>query len=83
MQIAAVKNYEQKKHTATSGKLIKLVYASYVYVYTFLYNLVTWYYWSIEIKETGVGRAYDVHERMLEKYMQDISPKAWKVERIK
>ena len=32
MQITAVKNCEQKKNTATSGKLIKAVYASYVYV---------------------------------------------------
>jgi hypothetical protein len=32
--MAAVKNYEQKNNTATSGKLIKAVYASYVYVYT-------------------------------------------------
>ena len=30
----AVKNYEQK-NTATSGKQIKAVYASYVYVYIF------------------------------------------------
>jgi hypothetical protein len=29
----AVKNREQKKSTATSGKLIKAVYASYVYVF--------------------------------------------------
>jgi len=35
----AVKNFEQKK-TATSGKLIKAVHASYVYVYVFLYKLV-------------------------------------------
>jgi len=29
-------NYEQeKKYTATSGKLIKAVYASYVYAYIF------------------------------------------------
>jgi len=33
VQITAVKNYEKKKNTATSGKLIKAVYASYVYVY--------------------------------------------------
>jgi len=31
VQITAVKNYEQK-NTATSGKLIKAVYASYVYI---------------------------------------------------
>jgi hypothetical protein len=31
--MAAVKNYEQKKNTATSGKLITAVYGSYVYVY--------------------------------------------------
>jgi len=40
VQIAAVKNYEQKKNTATSGKLIKAVFVSYVFVYIFLYNLV-------------------------------------------
>ena len=34
MQIAAVKNCEQK-NTATSGKLIKAEYASYVYVYIY------------------------------------------------
>jgi len=28
-----VKNYEQKKNTATSGKLIKTLYATYVYVF--------------------------------------------------
>jgi len=28
-------NYEQKKNTATFGKLIEAVYASYVYVYIF------------------------------------------------
>jgi hypothetical protein len=32
-----VKNYEQKK-TATSGKLIKAVYATYVYVCRLEYN---------------------------------------------
>jgi len=31
----AVKNYEQKKTTATSDKLIKAVYISYIYVYIF------------------------------------------------
>ena len=30
-----MKNNEQKKNTATSGKLIKAVYASYVCVYIF------------------------------------------------
>ena len=35
MQITAVKNYEQKKNAATSGMLIKAVYASYVYVYIY------------------------------------------------
>ena len=35
MQITAVKNYEQKKNTATSGKPIKAVYASYVCVYIY------------------------------------------------
>jgi len=35
VQIKAVKNYEQKKNTTTSGKLIQAVYASYVYVYIF------------------------------------------------
>jgi len=35
LQIAAVKNYEQKKTTATVGKLITAVYASYVCVDTF------------------------------------------------
>jgi hypothetical protein len=35
MQIAAVKNYEQKTNTALFGKQIKAVYASYVYVYIF------------------------------------------------
>ena len=35
MQITAVKNYEQTKNTATSGTLIKAVYASFVYVYIF------------------------------------------------
>ena len=29
-----------KKNTETSSKLIKAVYASYVYVYIFLYKLV-------------------------------------------
>jgi len=33
VQITAVKNYEQKINTATSGKLIKAVCASYIYVY--------------------------------------------------
>ena len=33
MQITAVKNYETKKNTATTGKLIKAVHASYGYVY--------------------------------------------------
>ena len=33
--ITAVKNYEQKKNSVTSGKLIKAVYASYVYVNIF------------------------------------------------
>jgi len=32
VQITAVKNYELKRHR-DSGKLIKAVYASYVYVY--------------------------------------------------
>ena len=32
----AVKNFEPKK-TATSGKLIKAVYASYLYVYVFTF----------------------------------------------
>ena len=32
MQITEGKNYEQKKNIAASGKLIKAVYASYVYV---------------------------------------------------
>jgi len=36
VQITALKNYEQKKNTETSGKLIKAVYASYVYVYVFV-----------------------------------------------
>jgi hypothetical protein len=36
VQIAAVKNDEQKKSTATSGKLITAVYASYGYVYIFV-----------------------------------------------
>ena len=35
VQITALKNYEQK-NTATSGKLIKAVCASYVYVYIFV-----------------------------------------------
>jgi len=34
VQIKAVKNYEQKKISATSGKLIKAVYVSYGYVCT-------------------------------------------------
>jgi len=68
VQITAVKNYEQKKKTATSGKLIKAVYASYVYVHIFLYKLVTWCYWSIEIKENGVGRSCDVHESVVKIY---------------
>ena len=33
MQITAVKNNEEKENTATSGKLIIAVYASYVCVY--------------------------------------------------
>ena len=33
VQRMTVKNYEQKKNTATSGKLIKVVYASYFCVY--------------------------------------------------
>jgi len=33
VQMTAVKNYDQK-NTATSGKLIKAVYALYVYVYS-------------------------------------------------
>jgi hypothetical protein len=36
VQIKAVKNYEQKNNTATSRKLIKAVYAFYVYVYKVL-----------------------------------------------
>jgi hypothetical protein len=32
VQRTAVKNYEQEKNTATSGKLFKAVYASYGYV---------------------------------------------------
>jgi len=36
VQITAVKYYEQKKTAATSGKLIKAVYASYMYVYVFV-----------------------------------------------
>jgi len=40
VQIKAVKNkINKKKHTETSGKLIKAVYVSYVYVYVFLYKL--------------------------------------------
>jgi len=34
--MTAVKNYEQKNNTATSGKLITAVYVSDVYVYNFL-----------------------------------------------
>jgi hypothetical protein len=34
--MTAVKNNEQKKNTATSGKLIKAVNSSYVYVYIFV-----------------------------------------------
>jgi hypothetical protein len=36
MQIKAVKNYEETKNTATSGKLIKAVYASFVCLYFFV-----------------------------------------------
>jgi len=35
-----VKNYEQRKNTATSGKLFKAVYASYVYVYMNMYYCI-------------------------------------------
>jgi hypothetical protein len=31
----------EKQNTATSGQLIKTVYVSYVYVYIFLYKLVS------------------------------------------
>jgi hypothetical protein len=57
VQITAVKNYEQKKNSATAGELIKTVYAAYVYVYgqvlltianTFTYNLdVKRYIWRM------------------------------------
>jgi hypothetical protein len=47
MQITAVKNYEQK-NTAISGKLIKAVFASYVYVYIFSYKLVRWH-WTLPL----------------------------------
>jgi hypothetical protein len=36
--MAAVKSYGHKKNITTSGKLIKAVYASYVYVYIFYAN---------------------------------------------
>jgi len=36
--MTAGKNYEPPKNTATSGKLIKAVYASSVYVYIFVPN---------------------------------------------
>jgi hypothetical protein len=69
-----------KKNNATSGKLIKVVYVSYVYIYIILYKLVTWYYWSTEIKENGVSRACDVHERVVKNIRKILvqEPERWR-----
>jgi len=73
----------KKKNTATSGKLIKAVYASYVYVYVFFVqvsHLVLLKHWNKrEWSEQGMWRAWESGG----KYMKDTSPKAWKMERIK
>ena len=59
-----MKSGKQKKNTATSGKLIKAVVLRMFRFIFFLYTLVTWYFWSIEIKENGVGRACDVANKL-------------------